>query len=261
MKATRHATTSLHAFTLVEMMVVMLVLTLLLGAIFGIVRGTVQLTDDLSVAQAREARVHGLAQLCERTLRALPAHTMVRLRTEQTGSRYLTQLVLAGSPPLLTHEGAPDDVTVWETEEAADGYLRLQMRCLTAVEAVAWDQGDTRVGTRLLLLENLASLEWRVFNPSSHQWEPLWNDRLALPQPRRTVPLTPATGADESAGADRDDDEGVETPEPSGAGDPEGLLQTGKRPSLMELSLTQGTDAPLKWIFWVPGAETPGAGF
>lgn len=257
MKATLHRSHSLHAFTLMEMMVVMMVLTLLLGAIFGIVRGTVQLTDEVSVAQAREARLHGLAQFCERTLRALPAHAMVRLRTQQTGSRYLSQLVLAGSLPLLTAEGSPDDVTVWETEEAPGGYLRLQMRCLTADEAMAWDQGDTSVGTRLLLLENLAELEWRFFNPSSSQWEPLWNDRLPLP--RRTTPVIPVTEAEERTGASAD--EQAEKPDASVAAGQGELLHAGRRPSLMELTLIQGTDVPQRWIFWVPEAELPGSEF
>ncbi|WP_166442698.1 prepilin-type N-terminal cleavage/methylation domain-containing protein [Phragmitibacter flavus] len=236
-------------FSLLEMMVVMLVLTLLLGAITSIVRGTVQLTDDVSVAQAREARLHGLAQLCERAFWSVPGHGMVRLRNTQAGNRYLSQLTLTGLPPLLAGEGSLDDVIVLETDEAPDGYLRLQMHFLTAEEAETWENGDTTTGTRLLLLENIATLEWRFFNESSRQWEPLWNERLTLPQWMGDTPISspPGNAEDDSEGG------GAES-EPAAVNIPD----LGRRPGLVELTVAQGAELPRRWTFWVPEAQVPG---
>lgn len=233
-------------FTLIEMMVVMLVLSLLLGAIVAIVRGTVQLTDEVSVAQANEARLHGLVQLCERTFRALPGHAIVRLRTTQTGNRYLTQLIFTSAPPLLASQGALNDVTVWETEETPDGYLRLQMHCMGMDEVIAWEEGNKSIGVKILMLENITSLEWRFLNDASGQWESVWNDQMLLSSLSTSTSRNLVERADTPRTAENSSSLGSE------AGD-----AVVARPGLIELKLAQGTDEPQRWIFWVPAAGVP----
>ncbi|TLD72188.1 type II secretion system protein [Phragmitibacter flavus] len=235
-----------RAFTLLEMVMVMFVLTLLLGSIFAIVRGTVQLTDELAVVQTRESRMHGLSRLCERMFRHLPAQAMVRLRNKQIGSRYLYQLALVNVPSPMSASGEGAEVSVLETDEAPDGYLRLFLRSLNTEHAMAWERGEGEAGTRLLLLDQVAMLEWRFFNPRSGEWEPLWNEAMALPLEERRV-----TNAREA----------VMTPEDSAvmagqtATSAMGAMERGQRPQLIELRVAVGAEEPQRMLFWAPNLK------
>jgi hypothetical protein len=221
------------------MVMVMFILSLLLSAVFGIVQGTVQLTDDMTVEQEKDARQRGFTQFCERTLRSLPAQATVRLRVKQSGNRYLSQLALKDAPVSFSINGTgASGLTILETEEATDGYLRVMLRWLTNEEAAAWERGDSSAGgRRLLLLENVAVCEWRFFNPRSNEWENVWNDKLSFAQ---TVdPLSSLAGA---------------APLPSPGAQ-------GQRPGLIELRLGIGNEEPQKWILWVPPGQAPATNF
>lgn len=226
---------------------VMFVLTLLLGSIFAIVRGTVQLTDELAMVQTRESRMHGLKRLCERMFRHLPAEAMVRLRNKQMGSRYLYQLALANVPSPLSAGAGGAEVSVLESDEAPDGYLRLYLRSLNGEQARAWEQGEAGAGTRWLLLDQVAMLEWRFFNPRSNEWEPLWNESLALPvkEIMKTGTARPADLPDslDLVARTRAANEMV----PSMA-----AIQRGQRPHLIELKIAVGAEDPQRMLFWVP---------
>ncbi|MFZ4763849.1 MAG: type II secretion system protein [Roseimicrobium sp.] len=247
-----------RGFTLLEMVLVMFILALLVGAVFGIVRGVTQLASDLTEAQKVDARTHGFIELCARTFRGLAPGAVVRLRTKQTGGRYLSQLVLAGT--LSPLNGASDGVTVLETEEAPDGYLRVNLRSLTVEQALNWDKGDTSAGVRVLLMEGVATLEWRFFNPQSNEWEPLWNDKLALataltpPEPQFNVapPQADPQGNPGSAPPD-----GGLVP-PGGAAAPPSITNAGPRPTLVELRFSLGAELEQKWVFWTPPGERAG---
>lgn len=223
-----------QGFTLLEMMVVMFVLTLLLGAIFGVVRGTIQLTDEMTIEQNKEAKLHGFAQFCERTFRNLPAQSMTRLRVKQEGNRYLSQLAFKDTPAVFSGQSAGGEgLMILETEEAPGGYLQVVLRMMNREEALAWEQGDSRMGTRLILLENVASLEWKMFNPKSDQWEPVWNERdsfYPLVVLNKNVPET-------------------------GDAIPAQQAVTPARPTLVALELALGNDSTQRWTFWAPPSK------
>jgi len=224
-----------RGFTLLEMMMVMFILTLLLGAVFGIVQGTVQLTDDMTLEQERDARQRGFTQFCERTFRNLPAQATVRMRVKRTGSRYLSQLVLKDAPIAFASNGAgATGLTILETEEAPDGYLRVVLKWLTPEEVNAWEQGDSSVGQqKLLLLENVAVCEFKFYNPQSREWEPVWNDKISLIQQVTDVDGSPASQ--------------------------DGPL--GQRPSLVELRLGIGAEEVQRWVLWTPPGQPPTGSF
>lgn len=214
-------------FTLLEMVMVMFILSLLIGSVFGIVRGVTQLTNAMTVEQQRDARTHGFVELCSRTFRSLPPNAMIRLRTKQAGNHYLSQLALVGATSPVS--GNAGGVTVLETEEAPDGYLRVQMRAMTTAEALLWEKGDTAAGLRLMLLENVAKLDWKFFNPENGEWEPLWNDKVDFSAPGPAAP----------------------------SGDPAEIASVGaaRRPGLIELNLAFGAEPPQRHVFWAPPSE------
>ena len=223
-----------RGFTLLEMMVVMFVLTLLLGAIFGIVRGTVQLTDEMTIEQNKDARLHGFAQFCERTFRNLPAQSMTRLRVKQEGNHYLSQLAFRDTAAVFSGQSSGGNgLMILETEESPGGYLQVVLRMMNREEAIAWERGDSKVGTRLVLLENVASLEWKMFNPKSDQWEPVWNERESF---------YPLLVMNENVSAKENETPVQRTFSPA-------------RPGLVTLELTLGNDQMQRWHFWVPPAK------
>ncbi len=253
---------SVRGFTLLEMTLALFIFSLLMVAVFTIVRAVTQLSTDLTNEQQRDARIHGFVEMATRLFRSLPPEAMVRLRTKQAGRGYLSQLVLAGSPSPVT--GAGGGVTVLETEEAPDGYLRLVLRSLTQEQAIAWDKGDSSAGVRVALLDNIASLEWKFFNPLSGEWEPVLNEKLNLANVLQagdmmgadsTPPPTPGADGNPQPPAD------PANPNPiTGTGGADGLnaglaSAAGRRPTMVELKFAFGVEEPQKWTLWTP----PGA--
>lgn len=229
-------------FTLLEMVIVLLLVSLLVGSVFGIVGGVTQLASGMNEEQEKDARLHALIHLFRRTLREVPPHALIRLRTQQSGTRYLSQLALRGAPSPLG--GDTTGATVFQTEERPDGYQRLVLRSLDPAEVVAWEKGDSTVGRRIPLMENVAVLEWRFFNVLSGEWEPVWNERLDLSGMGvvggATVPaaIIGAAGPQDASGAP--------IPVPGAA---------GRRPGLIELRLALGAEKPRRWVLWMPPAR------
>ncbi|RBP35342.1 prepilin-type N-terminal cleavage/methylation domain-containing protein [Roseimicrobium gellanilyticum] len=244
-----------NGFTLLEMIMVLLITSMLISAVFGIVNAVTILTHDLTTSQQRESRTHAFVELCARSLRSLPADAMLRLRTRQDGGLYTTQLALADAPSPLSASAGP--FTVLETEVTSEGYLRLVVRSIPEDQVLAWEMGESTVGTRLVLLENVRMLEWLVFNPTTLQWQTVWNERMPLTAMRELAknanpgrPQGPqAPGADAPA------------PPPSIPQDVQeavNALGRPQRPGLMELRFAIGNEAPQRWVFWVPARVAGG---
>jgi prepilin-type N-terminal cleavage/methylation domain-containing protein len=215
-----------RGFTLLEMTIVMFIVSLLVVSVFGIVNSVTQLTNDMTVEQQRDARMHAFVELCARTFRSVPPSAMVRLRNNDIGGRVTSTLVLAGATSPISGEAA--GVTVLETTQAPDGYLAVILRSMTEAQAAGWEKGDTNAGLRVPLLENVASFEWKVFHPVSGTWASLWNEKVNLPDPSAY-----ANGAS-----------------------PEGMFPPpSRRPSVIELKFAMGTEPVQRHIFWIPPAE------
>lgn len=216
-----------RGFTLMEMMLVMLILTLLVGAIFGIVRGTVELADDMTVEQARESRLRGFADYCERLFRTLPAGAVVRHELENRGGRYLSQLVFENVPSGVGASGVdPRNRVVLQTEEAVDGYLRMVLTVTPLTQ-------DASEPVKLTLLEGVVACEWEFHDPVTDQWVSIWNKGAGkglLAAPRDLSP--PVPGAEVSPS-----DPGV------------------KRPELVKLKLRLGASGERQFAFWTPPAR------
>lgn len=231
-------------FTLLEMVIVLLIVSLLIGAIFNIVGGVTQLASSMNAEQEKDARLHALVHLFRRTLLELPPNALVRLRTKQTGTRYLSQLALRGAPSPVN--GDTTGVTVFQTEDTPDGYQRLVLRSLNPAQALAWEKGDTTAGLRVPLMDNVAKLEWRFFNTISGEWEPLWNERLDLVELNYPAALSPPPGTQIIGAAGPQDATGA----------PIATAATvGRRPGLIELVLALGAEKPQRWVFWTAPSQ------
>lgn len=253
-----------HGFTLLEMALTMLIVSLLMAAIFVIVGSTSQLADSMQREQEHDSQRHSFAQFCERTLRSMPGNARVRLKVRQSGNHYLSELALKNAPAAFSGAGA-NGVTILETEEQADGYMRLVLKYLDAEEASAADSGkmDVNKQQRLVLLENVATCEWKFYDSRSQEWVTVWNEKMPLgdggiirefnyptefdpPQ----IPQNPKTPGPEGAPP------GKPAPQDPNAGAPVSM-SSGPRPGLIELNLAIGTDKEQRFVFWMPPAQTP----
>ncbi len=237
-----------RGFTLLEIMMAMMIVSLLLVAVFGIVGGTTQMASELEHEQEKDAQTHSFAQFCERTFRSLPGGGAVRLRVKQNGNHYLSEIGLKSAPsPFLGTVGAGNGLTLLQTEETPDGYLRVVVKYLGPKEARAFENGDAAAsGTqqRLVLMENIAKCEWKFFNPRTEEWETVWNEKVKFDFPLPNDELG-----------------GGQTPS-----DRNGLVHTGigtfqlappLRAGLISLDLISGGEAPRHFIFWMPPAQPP----
>ncbi len=220
-------------FTLLEMMLVLFISALLVSTVFGIVSSLTQLSHHVTLEQERDARTQGFVELCSRQLQGLPPAAFMRLRLSDSRDGYLPQLCIVDAPAPLSSLGG--SVTVLEAEPMAGGYLRIVLRTLTEEQTLAWSMGNDQLGAKIILLEDVRLLEWRVFDAKSKQWQSVWNQDLPLLAHRR-----------QAAG-----------PEASTGGQTENPLLPPQRPYLVEMRLAQGADAPQRWIFWVPPARPP----
>ncbi|HSI65105.1 MAG TPA: hypothetical protein VLE43_18405, partial [Candidatus Saccharimonadia bacterium] len=163
--------------------------------------------------------------------------------TKESGNLYLTQLALGDAPSPMGVSAGP--FTSLETEVTTSGYLRLVARSLTEEQLLAWELGETNLGTRVVLLENLRMLEWRVFHPQTLQWQHVWNDGMPL-----TAMRSPDQSQDQTGGPPGPGVPPPGTPPPTDQAGNE--LGRPLRPGLMELRFAMGNEPPQRWIFWVP---------
>lgn len=243
-----------RGFTLLEIVLAMFVLALLVSSIFGIVSGTTQLADEMERGHERDSQSHGFAQFCERTLRQLPAQAQVRLKVKQSGRQYLSQLAILDAPSILgAASGGSNGLTILETDLQPDGYLRAALTFVPAEEITAHEAEGGKGGQSLVLLNDVARLEWKFFNPLSNEWEPVWNQNLIFTSPAEASSLPTLGGQTPPPGPG-----GAPVPSPTGAlSSPIQPPGAAQRPGLIELTLAQRAEPPRRFVFWVPPAQVP----
>lgn len=210
-------------FTLLEIMLSMLIVTTLVASIFAIVSATVQLSDEIVAEGNKDARNHGLQHLLQHLFLHLPAQAQLRLATLQKNTDQFSQLTLAGAlAPFGSGTSQPGDLLFLEAGRQSPEHLHFILRWAKPGRPPAAASNRSETGRRLVLAENLTALRWRVFNPVSGEWEPLWNETLPLEAQPRGLPLPSAP-----------------------------------RPTLIELSLTSQTGESQRHVFWIPPVRLP----
>jgi prepilin-type N-terminal cleavage/methylation domain-containing protein len=196
MKTRLHHLPRTRAFTLLEVVVVLAITAMVISAVYTIAQGTLILADDIHRAARRDTRRQAFITFCEHLFTSLPAYSSLNLTTTQASGQYLTRLELQNvSSPF---NGAPYCIVTLFTESLPGGGLRMKLSCQPI--------GSPKEETSVVLFDDLALCEWRVFAPSSptQQWATLWKEEVdpnAQPIARTHPPLIEFTL--EQAGEDK----------------------------------------------------------
>ncbi len=246
-------------------MLVLFVTVLLVGTVFGIVHAVTSFATVQKDEQRLDARQAGLSELFRRTFQNLPAEAFVRLRNRGGSGSYEGELAIAHAPSMVA--SAAGGVSIWELQRGPDGYARLLMRILSREQVLAWEGGDRSVGSQIVMIEGLSRFEWRFYNDVSQEWEPLWNEKLKLPDKPPAALAMPEVATLNPGSPSPDDKDKATDPEVPGLDAKDGSTKNepekaqvnipraqtqGKRPSLIELIFAQIGGEPQRRIFWVP---------
>lgn len=156
-----------RGFTLLEVVIVMFIVALLMAGVHAIAHGTLTLADDVRRAQRHDARKQAFVHFGRQLFASLAPSSAVNMKTTQDGAQYVSSLeVRAVSSPF---DGRPDQIVTLFTEAAVGGGLRLMLE-------VRSKEKDSKNGIKVLLFDDIATCEWRAFDPAAAQWVPSWTE-------------------------------------------------------------------------------------
>lgn len=155
-------------FTLLEVVIVLFIVALVLAAVHSIAQGAVTLADDVRRAQRLGARQQAFTTFGERLFAELPPTAALNVKTTQDGGQYLSGVELYGVPSPFN--GMPDMVVRLFTESVPGGGVRMLLSCGKMKQALPF--------VTVLLFDDLAACEWRVFDPNTRQWTTQWKEPL-----------------------------------------------------------------------------------
>jgi len=149
------------------MVIVLAIVALVLSAVHTITQGTLTLADDITRAQRQDSRQHAFTAFCDRLFSNLPASAALNLKTTGGGGgQYLATLEFFNvSSPF---DGLPGKVLTLRTESSAGGALRLMLDCRNIQ--------DKEPYSTTMLFEDLGTCEWRVYLPTTRQWDGTWTE-------------------------------------------------------------------------------------
>lgn len=177
---------SRSAFTLIEVTLGLAVAGVVLSGILAIASGTLQLNSEISAIQDRETKRNAFIDLCRRSFSQLSPRAGLTLQLRETGRHYLPSLVYDGAPFAFSMGGSPSGhpTTVLSTREEAGGtvQLRLQFYDAEGREQLGVRDGiDARPDREIVLLREIATLEWRFYDAVADQWETVWDASSTRP--------------------------------------------------------------------------------
>lgn len=161
---TRPRTLACRGFTLLEMVIVLLITGMVLGAVYTITQGTLTLADEARRAQRRDTREQAFTAFGERLFASLGATTSLNMKASESGGEYLGFLELRRVPSPF--DGAPDRIVTLFGEAAPGGGVRLMLGVRLK------DDDEDRV--KVVLMEDIATCEWRAYDPATRQWATKW---------------------------------------------------------------------------------------
>lgn len=162
MKKLSHSSRA-KAFTLLEVIIVLAITALVLGAVYSLAQGTLMLADDVRRAERRDARMQAFTTFCEHLLAEVPATALLNLSTTEEHGQYLTKLEL--EPVRSPFDETPDCRVALFTQGQPGGGLRLMLTSHSEANE-----------SSVVLFEDLAQCEWRVFHPTTRQWATIWSE-------------------------------------------------------------------------------------
>lgn len=164
-----------RAFTLIEVMMALAILVLLAGGLFGTVRATLEAASNISRIQHSREQIFGFFQLCQQSLRALPASAIVVWGNREEKGISLPELILRNAPQAL----AWGDLTSFQGEIVLQSRLEQNGSVSLGLEQRAIDPatGQTLPNPAWLpLLQQLEKVSWKFYDARNGQWQEFWND-------------------------------------------------------------------------------------
>jgi type II secretory pathway pseudopilin PulG len=175
-------------FTLLEVVLAILLLTLLVGMVFGIARNSLVLGNAVVESQNEEMLHQAFSELLSARFAALPGNTRLDLKSQDSGSHYLSDLTLQNVPLGFTWGGQERIAKAVQlsTVKKRSGFLDIVLRYY---EDEILENSESTFGritpqgpfAEIVLLEDVRFFEWRVLDGRTMDWLYDWDLDGRLP--------------------------------------------------------------------------------
>lgn len=188
-------------FTLLELVVAIGLMSIIIGMVFGIARTSLALGNRIVETQNEEMLHQAFIELLGQRFAALPGNTRFDLQVQDSGSHYLSDLTLQNVPLSFTWGGDERIAKAVQlsTVKRRSGYLDVVLRyyeneILEGSEATPGTSSSLseKPFAEIVLLTDVAFLEWRVLDGRSMEWQFDWEIQGRMPL---QVELTMAVGS------------------------------------------------------------------
>lgn len=185
------STRTTRGFTLLEVVLAVLLLTLLVGMVFGTARSSLALGNTVVTTQNEEMHQQAFFELIGTRLSRLPGNARFDLKSEDSGSQYLSDLTLQNVPMTFTWGGEARTAKAVQlsTVRRRSGFLGIVLRYFE--DEILPDSEGTSFSTTSLtdptpfaeisLLEDVDYFEWQVLDGRTMEWQYDWDLQGRLP--------------------------------------------------------------------------------
>jgi type II secretory pathway pseudopilin PulG len=172
--------TSICAFTLLEVILAMSVLALLVGMLWTVVKSSVGSAYYIEQSQIEQQQYVALNSFLENLFRKIPAEAQITSRLKDQGSQGLSLLYLTNAPGAISmlNQGASLDTVILGAREQIGGYVQFSL--YTSASSIDKGGNDNEFPP-LDLIKDLASIQWRYFDARTQQWMLDWLDGSTKP--------------------------------------------------------------------------------
>lgn len=188
-----------RGFTLLELVIAMGLLAILVGMVFTTARTSLALGNTIVKTQNEEMLHQAFFDLLDRRFSSLPGNTRFDLQSKDSGSHYLSDLTLQNVPLSFTWGGQARIAKAVQlsTVKRRSGYLDIVLKyyeneILEDSKSSFKPTGDDKPFAEIVLLTDVAYMEWRVLDGRSLEWQYDWEIQGRLPL---QIELTMAIGA------------------------------------------------------------------
>lgn len=181
-----------HGFTLLEMVIAFLLVAMLIGMVFATARTSLVLGNTVVTTQNEEMLHQAFFDFLEKRLNTLPGNAELELTTSDSGSHYLSDLVLQDVPVTFNWGGkqrTPKAIRL-STVKRRSGYLDIVLSYFEneIIESSGEETPSASSSSEpeepfaeITLLEGVAFFEWRVLDGRSLDYQYEWTLSGRLP--------------------------------------------------------------------------------
>jgi len=171
-------------FTLIEMIVGLALFSIIASGIFAIVGRTIDLATGITENENREMAHYAFYEMCRDTFAALPGEAKLDLKVAKSGKNYQSFLAFVNSPKTLSwgvgNRAIDDPAAVLQTRSVRGGAMELVT--YTMPNAALRNKVPPSPKNALVLLENVRSMQWRIFDEDTEKWVVSWSPEKRRPR-------------------------------------------------------------------------------